>query len=215
MALSNLAAETASVKDDMRQAGAIEACVQLLTAKVSLQEQHQMLQASRGKVLSSRQCISVVESCWYDMTQKATAASGPIIFPSPISCIILKVLTLWQMSSCLTSAVQGSTVPGHAARALWNLTSKNAANQGAAREAGAVPLLVTMLSTAPTQVSQHASPKALRPCPCLLRLRPNFLASLYGLQICVHVCSSVVCSLRIVHGQDPTAHAKMAFLSFF
>ena len=34
VALSNLAAETASVKDDMRQAGAIEACVQLLTAKV-------------------------------------------------------------------------------------------------------------------------------------------------------------------------------------
>ena len=34
VALSNLAAETASVKDDMRQAGAIETCVQLLTAKV-------------------------------------------------------------------------------------------------------------------------------------------------------------------------------------
>ena len=34
MALSNLAAETAFVKDDMRQAGAIDNCVHLLNAKV-------------------------------------------------------------------------------------------------------------------------------------------------------------------------------------
>ena len=36
VALSNLAAESAVVKDDMRQAGAIELCVQLLTAQVDL-----------------------------------------------------------------------------------------------------------------------------------------------------------------------------------
>ena len=35
VALSNLAAETASVKDDMRHAGAIDTCVHLLNAKVS------------------------------------------------------------------------------------------------------------------------------------------------------------------------------------
>lgn len=38
VALSNLAAETASVKEEMRQAGAIETCVQLLTAKVGWQQ---------------------------------------------------------------------------------------------------------------------------------------------------------------------------------
>ena len=36
VALSNLAAESAAVKDDMRQAGAIELCVQLLTAQVEI-----------------------------------------------------------------------------------------------------------------------------------------------------------------------------------
>ena len=51
--------------------------------------------------------------------------------------------------------LQGSTIPGHAARALWNLTSKNAANQDAAREAGAVPILVAMLGTVPKEVMWH------------------------------------------------------------
>jgi hypothetical protein len=36
VALSNLAAESAAVKDDMRQAGAIDLCVQLLTAQVEI-----------------------------------------------------------------------------------------------------------------------------------------------------------------------------------
>lgn len=48
--------------------------------------------------------------------------------------------------------LQGSIVPGHAARALWNLTSKHAANKDAAREAGAVPHLVSMLGAEHTQV---------------------------------------------------------------
>ena len=37
VALSNLAAETAFVKDDMRESGAIDTCVQLLTAQVIVQ----------------------------------------------------------------------------------------------------------------------------------------------------------------------------------
>ena len=57
--------------------------------------------------------------------------------------------------------LQGNTVPGHAARALWNLTSKNTANQDAAREAGAVPLLVAMLSTAPKLVRLTSWPSKL------------------------------------------------------
>lgn len=40
-------------------------------------------------------------------------------------------------------------MPGHAARALWNLTSRNVANQDAAREAGAVSYLVAMLDVEP------------------------------------------------------------------
>lgn len=48
--------------------------------------------------------------------------------------------------------LQGSIVPGHAARALWNLTSKHAANKDAARVSGAVPRLVSMLGAEHTQV---------------------------------------------------------------
>ena len=51
--------------------------------------------------------------------------------------------------------LQGSSVPGHAARALWNLTSKNPANQDATREAGAVPHLVAMLKDEPAKVGHH------------------------------------------------------------
>ena len=46
---------------------------------------------------------------------------------------------------------------GHAARALWNLTSKNETNKSAAREAGAIPLLVAMLDHDTTKVLQRLS----------------------------------------------------------
>ena len=70
--------------------------------------------------------------------------------------------------------LQGSTVPGHAARALWNLTSKNAANQDAAKEAGAVPLLVAMLATAPKEVSEWLmSMRALSPSSNCVQTQPH------------------------------------------
>ena len=44
----------------------------------------------------------------------------------------------------------------HAARTLWNLTSKHAANQDAVRDAGAIPPLVQLL-TAPDTIKVGCS----------------------------------------------------------
>ncbi len=57
------------------------------------------------------------------------------------------------------TAVQKGQVAGHAARALWNLTSKHAANQEAVREAGAVAPLVNLLD-APANGNVHLLPHA-------------------------------------------------------
>jgi hypothetical protein len=61
---------------------------------------------------------------------------------------------------------------GHAARALWNLTSKHTANQDAVREAGAIPPLVDLLA-APNTI------KVLLLCSCVCaspRASPPFSA---------------------------------------
>ena len=64
------------------------------------------------------------------------------------------------LCSLLLLGPQVVSVRGHAARALWNLTSKNETNKSAAREAGAISHLVAMLD--------HDTTKAL---PRLLMLQ--------------------------------------------
>ena len=79
--------------------------------------------------------------------------------------------------------LQGSSVPGHAARALWNLTSKNPANQDATREAGAVPHLVAMLKDEPAKVRRHSSEWHKFYYSFLLLLRPFSHSAACSLQL--------------------------------
>ena len=78
---------------------------------------------------------------------------------SGTACTCLAACNAYDSMACdgplFCSVLQGCSIPGHAARALWNLTSKNPANQEATREAGAVPRLVAMLRDEPTKVRRN------------------------------------------------------------
>lgn len=88
--------------------------------------------------------------------------------------------------------MQRGPIAGHAARALWNTICRNAPNQDAAREAGAVPLLLGLLrSPLPTHVrpmhEQGASWTVSHHKGCMVPLHAALYASLaWGPDVCSH-----------------------------